>query len=634
LVVEQVPIANVRRARTPGSHHTYEFGDFVLDVDRGVLLRDGAEVRLRRLSFEVLRYLVEHRDRLVTREELFSTLWAGTVGDDGALTQCLIDVRRALGDESRQVIRTVPRRGYAFAAPVVERGGPGADADAAGAGPAARPARPHLHLAAAAVVLVALAGAAVAWWTTRDRAPDAASVIAGIPRSIAVLPFADMSEERDQAHLSDGIAEEILNLLARSSDLHVIGRTSSFSFKGSDADIAAIARRLNVAWVLEGSVRRSGDRIRIAARLVDARTGLHRWSETYDRDLGNVLDLEADVAAAVARSLQAVIPGGSADGRAETVDPEAYALYLEGRYLFHRRAAGDLDRAAERYRAALAREPALAAAWAGLAGVYWVLLDGRALSPAEKAQWREAVEQALALAPDLRAAQARAGQYFWHAGDRERARAHFARADALDPDPDGAAVRDMFGGRLDAIIEWYGREVTRDPLSAVTRHNFAVHLVAAGRLEEALAEFERALELNPGYREQFDVETALVFILQRRLDDALARIARLPEGEERDAALALAGDAHGDRAASDAALARLSERPGSQAARRVAEVYAQRGDIEAAFRWLEKGRREATGAGDLIDPVWLTDVRISPFLAPLHDDPRWRALMALSEQFT
>src|SRR5690606_8629895 len=319
---------------------------------------------------------------------------------------------------------------------------------------------------------------------------------------------------------------------------------------------------------------RSGDRIRIAAQLIDARTGLHRWSETYDRYLGDVLDLQADVAAAVARALQATIPGAAA--RTATIDPEAYALFLEGRYLLRRRAPGDLDHAAERYREALAREPGFGAAWAGLAGAYWLRLKEGPLSSAEQAQWHEAVQRALALAPDDHDSQERAAHYFWQIGDRERALAHLARADALEPDSDASAVREMFSGSLDAIVAWYGREVTRDPLSAVARHNFAVHLVGTGRLEEALAEFERALELYPGYRTQFDGETALVFILQGRPDEALARAARLPDGEERDAVLALAQDALGDRAAADAALARLRARPGSRAARRVAEVYAQR----------------------------------------------------------
>jgi TolB-like protein/DNA-binding winged helix-turn-helix (wHTH) protein/cytochrome c-type biogenesis protein CcmH/NrfG len=620
------------------SHSIFCFGEFSLDADSGVLLKYGTEVKLRHQSFEVLRYLVEHRGRLVTKKELLDAVWGDTVVTGDSLTQCLIDARRAIGDMSRRMIRTVPRRGYIFELPVSERDTLPTAADES---PLAGSGRTLQRWAVAAALVLALVVAA-AWWAAGDRASEKPAMSAGVlpqthPNSIAVLPFVNMSPQRDQEYLSDGIPEEILNLLSTASDLQVVARTSSFSFKGQNADIASIAAKLNVAYVLQGSVRRSGDRIRITTQLVDASTSEQRWSQAYDRELGDVIDLQIDIATAVADALKVALMSGAVPERAEPESAEAHALFLQARYFFSRRGPGDLDRARGLYRQALESNPRNARAWAGLAGTYHVQGDERPWSQTDLARWREAVGHALEYGSGLAEVQMRAAQYYWHSGEYEASHEHRRRAAKLEPNHPlvlgvTAGVEAAYG-RLDKAIDLQRQAINRDPLGFPGRLNLAVFLTGARRLDEAQAEYQKLLELNPAMAALVEVETAFILIVQNRFEDALSAIRQWPDGPERETGLALVYDGLGRKAESDVALMQLTARAGTETARRAAEVYAQRGQIDEAFRWLEKGRDEArAGTGSLIDFIWLTNVRVSPFLAPLHHDRRWEELMDAARQ--
>ncbi len=256
-------------------HRTYSFGEFTLDLDRGALLRAGTDIKLRPKSFEVLSYLVERQGFLVTRDELLDAIWGRTVVTEDAITQCLRDIRRALRDQSQEMVRTVPRRGYIFELPVTKHGGPVTAPD--------RPSRtrfttswPDWRLAAALVLIL---GVAAVWWGFGNRRVDVATMVEPLsivaPHSIAVLPFVNMSSDPEQEYFSDGISEEILNLLAKVQELRVTSRSSAFSFKGQNVDISTIAAKLNVAYVLDGSVRKSGNELRVAAQLIDVATDTH-----------------------------------------------------------------------------------------------------------------------------------------------------------------------------------------------------------------------------------------------------------------------------------------------------------------------------------------------------------------------
>jgi adenylate cyclase len=296
---------------------SYSFGEYTLDLKRGALLRTGAEVKLRPKSFEVLRLLIERHGQLVTKEELLNAVWRHAVVTDGAVGQCLVDLRRVIGDESQQFIRTVPRRGYIFDSPVVESED-AARPDNGEAHPSASPRtqspvslRRRALVRAALAIPIALVLAWSIWWgvTTRESAdaPLHRNVAQAPHNSIAVLPFIDLSPEQNQQYFSDGVSEEILNLLAQAPDLQVIARTSSFSFRGRNADIAEIAAKLNVAHVLEGSVRKSGSRVRITAQLIDGANSAHLWSETYDRELQDSFAVQSDIAARVSEALKVTL---------------------------------------------------------------------------------------------------------------------------------------------------------------------------------------------------------------------------------------------------------------------------------------------------------------------------------------
>jgi tetratricopeptide (TPR) repeat protein len=416
----------------------------------------------------------------------------------------------------------------------------------------------------------------------------------------------------------------------------VIARTSSFSFKEQNADIGAIAQRLAVSHVLEGSVRKSGERVRITAQLIDASTSAHVWSDTFDRDVHDVFGVQREIASAVADALHVTL-GHVGPSRAETNSTQAYEHYLHGRHLFNRRSGGDLLQAKSHFEKALQIDPNYGRAWAALTGVYFVARWEGVELPNAMQNWREAAERAVALAPDLGEAHHRAAQYHWQAGNAAAAQRHFARAAALDPgDPLvlGMAVgRATSEGRHEDALRLERRRVAADPLSAIARGNLGSLLMMVDRLPEAQAELERALELGPA-AVVATANVADVLILQGRADAALPVISRLPAGYDRDQRLAVAYFARGDVSEGDAMLARLlalTEKPDSDpaVALAIARVYAARNDPDRAFKWLDTARQGATSRPGAL-PGWLLveKLQIDAFLKPLHADPRWGKLLA------
>jgi TolB-like protein/DNA-binding winged helix-turn-helix (wHTH) protein/tetratricopeptide (TPR) repeat protein len=616
-------------------HHIYRFGEFTLDVERGALLRAGEDVPLRPKAFEVLRFLVEHHGQLVSKDALLDAVWSPAIVTEDSVTQCLMEIRRAIDDHDQVTIRTVPRRGYLFDAPVGD-----SDTTAPGNGSATPPAAPvrlypgHLrrpfYLATIALLLLA------AWWGIANRhkllpAPVATPSLATTQPSVAVLPFTDMSPGHDQAYLGDGIAEEIIDRLVRVPGLRVIARTSSFSFKGQGADIGQIAARLNVSNVIEGSVRKSDDHLRITAQLIRASDGSNLWSHTYDRSNGDALAIQDDIATAVATALELNLGKSVAMRSHETTNTNAYEHFLQGRFFFDRRGKGDVDLALEQYRLALREDPDYARAWAGLAGVYRVRLDKKGTDRShELAAMKHAVDRALALDPQLPEAQLRASHYYIAAGQPDKASGHYYKAKALDPDAPLALGVDASiatsRGQYDKAVALWRRIAHNDPLSFTVAGNLAANLVFAGRYEEAKAQWQRAASLDPSQRDGVDAEIGRVLVLQDKPVAALAKIANLSEGPVRDEVLAMAGPAAGRSVESTAAIDRLTATPGVDAAVRLAEINAYRANNDAAFGWLQRARA-------LVDPDSMTgangtrlqEAYASPFLRSLHPDPRWKA---------
>ena len=625
----------------------YRFGAFILDAERGALRGPDGEIRLRRKSFLLLLYMVRNPGRLLSRDELFNAIWGHTAVTDDSLTQCLVEIRRALGDESRQVVRTVPRRGYLFDEPVTPL-----------AGEVPTPAAPVRNLrwsvlAGASAVAGAIIVLVMAWWLLDSAGPQRANVpgaaprdvpasavpasaipvsdVPVVPNSIAVLPFVDMSADQDQEYFGDGIAEEILNLLTRVEGLKVIARTSSFSFKGRQADIKTIASWLGVEHVLEGSVRKSGNRVRVTAQLVSASDSAHLWSEAYERELTDIFAVQVEIATSVAEVLAARLRG---DARTTTRDPRAFDHYLRGRFLFHRRGTGDLEWAQQHFHAATGFDPAYAPAWAALAGFHFIAATESADAGGDLEIALSYVERALALDPKLPEAHLRAAAIYGLHDDADRAAHHFEVATSLDPDnplllgnlAGGALAR----GDLDAAIQFNQRALARDPLSTVSRLNFASTLLAAGRLEEAHAQYLAALEINPVRSHEVEIGLARMAILEGHFAAAVNSLERLPASVERDGVLAIALVAAG-RGEEAAALATSLAANGSYAsAALLADYFAFQGEAETAWSWLELARERLALESLASDRRWRQLTLVSPFLRPLHGDPRWAAMYDVS----
>ena len=629
------------------SPRSYSFGEFTLDLERGALLRRGVDIELRPKSFEVLRVLVERHGRLVTKQELLDAVWGRVVVTEGSIAKCLIDVRRAIGDRSQQLIKTVPRRGYIFDAPVAVE-----DARA----PAAQEPAVVLHARAASVRPWILAAAfavtvSIAVWlgTIAPQSGDfprgAAAVEPGRVPAIAVLPFIDMSAAQDYEYLADGVAEEILDLLADVPAVTVIARSSSFAFKGRNTDIATIAASLNVTHVLEGSLRTAGNTVRITARLVDATTSAQLWSATYERQLDDVFAVQREIAGSVARTLRGTLDGSDLR-QLEATNGRVYERYLLGRFLFNRRQPGDLESAEDAYRQALEIDASFAKAWAGLAGVYLIqAVESHAVPPPSLLEnARQAVDEALRLDPQLAEAHVRRSGYFWLTGDDTRYEEEIRIAATLAPDDPlvlsvlaGKAAKEQ---KLLESIDLQSRAVALDPLSLVYHLNLGAYLFYAGSFESAEAEWRAALELAgasaPAATELTrDLTVALgeAAVARQRSESALALVESwLEAGKERDYLLALIYHALGRTTDANAAVARLRE-AGSRdewASRKVIEVYAYLGQTDEAFEWLAKAvdQIERTDPRAPTTMAWKVELRHSPFVIALHEDPRWQAWLA------
>ena len=441
-------------------------------------------------------------------------------------------------------------------------------------------------------------------------------------RSIAVLPFADLSERHDQGYMSDGLAEELLNLLAKVPRLRVIARTSSFSFRDKAVDVATIARALQVDHVLQGSVRRAGNRIRISAQLIRAADNSQLWSETYDRTVDDVFEVQDEIAGAVVAQLKIKLLG--APPRAQKTSADAYALFLRARQAGRRGDAEGLVSAVSLYQQCLASDPAYAAAWVGLSSTY-VNLANSGVRPMDEGfrLAREAVDKALAIDPEFARAHAQLGFIAMsHDGDLAAAARHLEQALALAPDDMGsilnAARLAQSLGRLDQAVALDEYVVTRDPVNARAHFNLAMDNFYAGRIDQAIAGWQTTLALSPGFLGAwYNIGTAQ--LVQGHADAALAAMQKEPAEVWQQIGLPMVYHALGKHVESDAALAQLTAAHALDSAYNIAYVHAMRGETDAAFEWLGKAvAYQDTGLSDLV---------YEPSFASLHGDPRWAPLL-------
>jgi TolB-like protein/Tfp pilus assembly protein PilF len=432
-------------------------------------------------------------------------------------------------------------------------------------------------------------------------------------KSIAVLPFVDMSPDKDQEYMSDGIAEELLNLLAKIPELRVISRSSAFSFKGQNLDIPEIGKRLNVAHILEGSVRKAGNQVRITAQLIEARSDTHLWSETYDRPLDDIFAVQDEIAGAVVAQLKLKLLDPVP--KVEATDPKAYMLYLRANQLYGQITREGYEQSIELYQQALAIDPNYAAAWDGLASSYCQQAEEGLRRPEEAYRLaREAVNKALAIDPDYAPAYATLGLIAQsYDGDLKAAAGYMEHALALQPNLIGGAPSLALSlGRCDTAITMYEYILARNPLSS--HHDLGLAYLCAGRLDEAVASLRTALSIRPGAA-GFHAHLGMALLLKGDYPGALAAIQKESSEVWRMIFLPMAYYALGRKAESDAALAELIRKFEKEAAGNIADVLAYRGEADRAFEWLDK---EIAYNGPA-----MSEVACDPLLANLHKDPRW-----------
>jgi len=462
-----------------------------------------------------------------------------------------------------------------------------------------------------------------------------AALVTPSDQSIAVLPFADMSENSDQRHFSDGLAEELLNLLAQVPQLKVIARTSSFSFKGKDADITTIAAALNVAHVLEGSVRKSGDALRVTAQLIRAADSTHVWSRTFDLKMTDVFAVQDQIAGAVVSALKMkLLPYAHTDSTRRTSNAEAYEQYLLGLDVLRHGRHADYRHAQPLFQRSIALDPAFAPAWVGLATTQSIAADF-AGTIAQRFGDREAAlasaERAIALAPELADGYVIRGQlrhrqhWDWRGGIED-----LERALALDPNRSevlcAAALGQYCVGDPEQALALARRATTIDPLSWQAWTYCGLTLFQAARADEACKALRRALQISP----QASIPRAIlgaIELLEGRYEQALEHYMVTSDGH-RQAGIACATHSLGRHDESTLALAELETKYAWGFSLQIAEVHAWRGEADAAFAWLDHAcERRDSGIPRLLGN-WL--------LAAIKDDQRYTALvrrLGLPDQF-
>ena len=484
------------------------------------------------------------------------------------------------------------------------------------------------RIAIAAAVIVALGvvvGSGFDFWKSKLGGAQAPAVAAITDKSIAVLPFVDMSEKKDQEYFGDGMAEEIINMLAQVPNLHVPARTSSFFFKGKSIKIADIARELGVADVLEGSIRRSGNQIRVTAQLVRADSGYHLWSNTYDRPIDDMFKVQDEIANAVVQALRITLMGGPLTRqKGGTQNLDAYQVYLRGLSSMWQNTVPSLTAAREDFERAIELDPDFGLGWAELSRDTLFLTNSGTFSPKEGYERaRQQAQHALQLSSDLSEAHSTLANvhrnYDW---DWTASEAAVRQALALDPTNPTALMR---AGQLSYTLGRWGdaqrqlkSALARDPFLTVAIWSLGTAQYGAGSFAEADATYRRLLEIAPDY---FNARSFLgkTLLVEGKPDEALAMLEQTKNQNARLVFLPIVLQAAGRQAESDEAFKLLIAKYADTQAYYVAMTYAYRGDRDLAFRWLDRAYEQR-------DQGFIAFVG-EPLFKNIEGDPRYKAFL-------
>ena len=626
--------------------YSYLFGPFRLDPAERLLLRDGQPVSLAPKEFDTLRVLVENAGHLAAKEELIAKVWPGSFVGDGSLARNISVLRKTLGEDS---IETIPTKGYRFITPVQrirkEFPEPAPDSELTSLPESPIQAAPGEEVRAkdrpveatrggrrriwpTALILLVLAVALGYFGVRRFSRPVPARPAQVV---LAVLPFVNLTGDEKQEYFCDGLTEEMIGTLSRQhpGQLLVIARTTAMKYKDSKKSVAEIGGELGVDYVLESSVRRSGERLRISAQLIRAPDQIHLWSREYDRPNGDILEVQQEIASAIGHEfrLQAV---PNAQARAEpATSPAAYDNYLRGRFLWNQRTPEALQKGIEYFQHAIALDPQYAWAYAGLVDSYAVF-GGYGMPPREAYPRADAAaRRALELNPSLAEAHATLGYLMYiHQREWEGAEREFQRALTLDPGYATAhhwyAIYLAAMRRLPEALSHIRKALELDPLSPAANANLGMILARARRYDEAVTQLEKTvrMEHTPGASYSYLIMTSC---MQGNYDDAIAWAQRYEREGGRKTTLAplVKAFAHARTGHSTEALREVQEleergqhelvSPGL-----IAFIYAALGETDLAFTWLQR----AIDAGE----TTVMEINNDPALDPLRSDPRFAAI--------
>ncbi|HLF85381.1 MAG TPA: winged helix-turn-helix domain-containing protein [Blastocatellia bacterium] len=610
------------------------FGEFELALKSGELRRNGSVIRLQPQPFKVLAFLASHAGQTVTRQELQEAIWGkGTFVDfEHGLNFCIKQIRTALGDDAQspRLVETLPRRGYRFIAEVENVSGFTVAEQVLGESEVEKPVidAPPSRIQSAGrrfaligAIAAALVIAGYSGWRSLNRVAVPVSKV-----MIAVLPFDNLSGEAEQDYFSDGMTEEMIARLGRLHPLSlgVIARTSAMTYKGVNKDIARIGRELGVDFVVEGSVRREEDKVRITAQLIQVSDQTHLWSESHDRSIGDALEVQREVADQIAHALAIRLLAGKGSESSHSANPEAVDAYLRGRYLWNKGARESVSRSVGYFQQAIEKDPDYAAAFAGLADSYRQLGMSYVMLPAEAyPKATEAALRAVQLDPESANAYVSLGtikfRYEWKWEDAER---DFLRAIEINPSL-GIAHHDyawflVAMERFDEGIDHMKLAQRLDPLSPLANSDVGWVYLMARRYDEAIEQIKRTLELEPTFGSALAcLERAYTLKGQpREAFETLLKETREEGASFRD----------GDPAQSMKVLYRkrlekklAAMKAGLSSPYGAAMICMSAGEREQALEFLERAYQDR-------DPM-LVAARTDPAFDDLRTDPRFAGLL-------
>jgi TolB-like protein/DNA-binding winged helix-turn-helix (wHTH) protein/Tfp pilus assembly protein PilF len=622
------------------ANNLYRFGEFRLDAQGRLLTRGEEPVPLTPKAFDVLLLLIQNAGRTVTKDELMKVVWRGSFVEESNLTQTIFMVRKALDETAeRRYIGNVPGQGYRFLVPVVEAASEievNADRPIAGNDREMPLPSPPRGLRDGRVLVITLAAVAIVLVAGFVALPARLRKPTAEPPSrimLAVLPFQNLTGDAAQEYVSDGLTEEMLTQLGNLNPqrMGVIARTSVMHYKDSHTPLDQIGRELNVQYVLEGSVRRDAERVRITAQLIQVKDQTHVWARQYDRELKDLLPLEAEVAHEIADEIQLTFDSRKQAGSQASVQPqsfEGYDLYLKGLYFFNKRTTPDLQEAIKYFQQATAKDPSYARAYAGLAQGYAILSVYSSQPEAEfLPKARAAAAKALEIDPNSSEAHTAMALIVQnHDWDWQTSEKEFRRAIELNPNDATAhhwyAEHLMWRGRFEEALEQSERAHQLDPLSLIIAADNGAILYFARKYDAAIEKWHSVQEMDPGFLRAHLIVGA--YVEKGMFADALAVNEKLRPLMPDDAYWLWSAYIHGRAQQKPEAQRAIQELQKIEQSKPVdpmsfAQAFAGMGDKDQALAWLEKAyARRSNG---------LTSLKVDPAFDLLRGDQRFKDLL-------